>query len=221
MGKGLRAICAFAAACATAAALSGCYNRVSVEQKAIMRVSEPMLIVPFRDAGNFYYDCEAGERIANSAMDALRVAQPTLVVGDYGTARGVVRSFALEQEMGDAAWAEIARAAGTRYVLYGSVDNLSWSDPDNPSLPRCIFTVSYSVFDATRAKTVLSAVRKGRYPVQMLGDNGLYVFEMSRDRFRALAYDYVGTVVARTFFDHTTSRREDELMAGSGSTTGR
>jgi hypothetical protein len=200
-----------AVAVCAAAALSGCGLSPYAKKSAQIKVSGTVLFVPLRDKASYYYDSAEGLAIANAAMRFMRTKAGAVRLADYASARGPVRSAV----MGAPDWTEIAKAARASYVVYGSIDEISWVDPDDPVMPRCLFTVSYHVFDAARGTDAYAATVSGRYPYLLVGDKGTSVFEMGSGGLEARAFAYIGEVIARTFYAHTISQSEDESLTST------
>ncbi|MCD6405254.1 MAG: hypothetical protein J7M19_05475 [Planctomycetes bacterium] len=199
--------------------ICGCPNPVHVERKAQVRVAGTLLVVPFQSGKDYYYDSEAGNAVARNAVKALALNSRNITSVDSLKARGPLRSLILEKTIDTAAWAEIGREAGADYILYGSVDELSWRDLDDPSLPRCNFTISFTVVDTSESREIFHTTRTGRYPIMLLADGGVSVYEMGDEGLRFRAYAYIGKVVARTFYDHMVTRFEVLSLQEGANTT--
>ncbi len=208
--------------CAVAVALllsCGCRVSTHTRRKALLRASGTVLFVPFREGGQFHYDSEGGVVIAVSAGTALRSSSSRCTPVDSDKARGAVRTLVLAEEISPDDWAEVGAEIGADWVVHGEILETSWRDKIDDSIPRCNFTMEYAVVNVERRRTVLERTVSGSYPVRLVGDDGFLVFDMSPEMLQLKAYAYMGTVVARTFYDYEISRLEERGItetAGTG-----
>lgn len=178
-------------------------------------VKGKVVFIPPRDADSFYFDATGGARIARAAGETLRMNRPRLKPVDFAAARGPLRSLILEEDISPDQWAAVATAAGADYLVHGSIDRIAWFDPFDRSLPRCTFTMTYSVVAAAKAREIFRTTVSGAYPVNIIADRGVTVFEMGPEGLRDRAYHYMGTVMARTFYAHSVSIFEAKQLTQS------
>jgi len=119
----------------------------------------------------------------------------------------------MDASVSDEQWKEIGSALAADYLVHGSIDNISWTDPEDPIMPRCIFTVSYAVFDVVAGADVYSVTKAGRYPYMLAGDRGVSVFEMGPEGLRVRAFLYIGQLIARTFYAYHTDQFEKDALS--------
>jgi len=194
------------AGCLALAALflaAGCRSANYQRRPARVKAGGPVVFIPLRDAENFYFDAEAGVAIARAATHALENNAPRAQTVDFARARGPLRTMILEDNIAVAQWARIAREAGADYLVHGSLDHIAWVDPMDQTVPRCTFTITYAVVRAADPAEIYRATVSGAYPVNVIADRGVTVYEMGREGLRTNAYDYIGTLIARTFYPHT------------------
>lgn len=196
----------------------GCSNPIRIKQEAQVHVTGTLLIVPLRDETNYYFDSKAGNAVALNAAKVLAVNSENVTCVDSFKVRGPLRSLFLDETIDAATWAQIGRKAGADYILYGSIDKLSWRDKDDMSLPACHFTISYTVVDTSQSREIFHTTWTGRYPIMLLADGGTSVYEMGRQGLRSRAYAYIGEVIAKTFYDHMITKFE-ALSLKEGSST--
>ena len=199
---------------------NACGPRNSERRAPRVAVSGKVVFIPPRAGESFYFDAEAGVRIARAAAIALRTNRPRLVPTDFAVARGPLRSLILEEYISPEQWADVARACGADYLVHGTIDRIGWVDPFDPSLPRCTFTLTYSVVEVARAREILRTTVSGAYPVNVIADGGVTVFAMGPDGLRERAYEYMGALLARTFYAHTISVFEVKELSQSENLAG-
>jgi hypothetical protein len=199
---------AAAAAALLALFLCGCQEMGYHRRGAELDLKGKILVVPLRDVGNYYYDSREGVVIADSAVRELLLNSRTLDPLPGDLAKGPVRSSML----GSVDWGEVGKSVGADYVVHGSLDELRWKDPADPMLPRCLFKVTYSVYSVAAKSEVYSCSKSGRYPFTLLSDRGVSVYEMGTDVFTEKSYEYIGSVIARTFYGYVTSAAEEESI---------
>lgn len=194
---------ALAALCAGGCSQMGYYGHA-----AELKLKGRILVVPLSDADNYYYDSKEGVAIAEAVVGELVRNSKTLDPIPPEKAKGPVRSAIL----GPVDWAEVGGGTGADYVLYGSLDELLWKDPADPMLPRCVFRVTYSVYSVALKTNVYTSTKAGKYPHRLLSDSGVSVYEMGTDLFTERSYQYIGHVIARTFYRYESSPSEEESI---------
>jgi len=194
------------AACAALAALfftAGCRSANYQRRPARVKASGAVVFIPLRDGENFYFDADGGVAIARAATRALDNNASRVEAADFARARGPLRTMILEDKIAVGQWARIAREAGADYLVHGSLDRVAWVDPMDQTVPRCTFTITYAVVRAAEPAEVYRTTVSGAYPVNVIADRGVTVYEMGHEGLRTNAYDYIGTLIARTFYPHT------------------
>ena len=181
----------------TSLVMAGCIAENRVIQREALSAKGNVVFVPFKDSSGYYYDSASGTAIANAATEALAINAKRVFPVPYGPARGVVRSGIVEQKVD---WQKAGQAAKADFVVYGSIDEISWKDPDDPGIPKCIFTVTYSVYDVAKNADIYGATLSGRYPFLMLADQGITVYEMGAEGLKKKSLVYIGQVLSRTFY---------------------
>ncbi|MHC4712545.1 MAG: hypothetical protein ACYTAN_04645 [Planctomycetota bacterium] len=212
----------YAVHCALAAALvfsCGCRVSTHTRRKALLRARGKVLFVPFREGTEFHYDSEGGVVIAVSAATALKSNSSRSSAADSSEARGAVRTLVLAEEITPEDWAAVGAEVGADWVVYGEIIDTSWRDKMDQSIPRCNFTMKYAAVHVPRRRIALARTVSGTYPVRLVADDGVLVFDMSPDMLRFKSYAYMGTVVARTFYVYEISRLEERGLTESENTT--
>jgi len=199
------------ALCLVLVCAAGCVSRVHSTHGAEAKLKGKVLVAPFRERRAYYYDSEDGRAVAAAASGYLERNAGTAPV-DWSKARGPVRAKLTSGGPEKEDWALIAREAGADYIIHGSIDSLGWQNPNNPQLPRCVFTITYSAIRASDGKEVYHNTRSGVYPAMMLGEGSVSVYEMGPEGLRRRALDNMGKVVARTFYNHTLTRFEADAV---------
>ncbi len=188
--------------------VSGCADRVNVKRRAERRISGSLLVVPFSDTANYYYDSPGGNAVTYSVVGNITKNVPRVSLVDASRVRGLVRAAIIENNLSADTWATIGLGAQAEFVLHGSIDRITWTDPLDPGLPRCNFTVTYSLVDVSRRKILETWSKNGEYPPMMLADSGVTVYEMGLSVLKSRSYTFIGKAVARTFYDHKLTRFE-------------
>ncbi len=204
--------------CATvalmAALAAGCAGRTAITKPPLVKVGRNarILFVPLRNKQEYYYDHEPGIAMARSASYALEKSTGSLTAVNYTKARGPVRTTFVDNRVTTEIWAQIGAQVEADYVVSGSVDSIRWSDPADSSLPRCYFTVSYAVINVAKSKEIYRTMLSGEYPVRLLTDKGVTVFQMGPQGLKDRAYEYIGRLLGRTFYRHEVSVIEDHTL---------
>jgi len=199
--------------CLSAALICGCNGPTIGERKdAELTLSGKVLIIPLRDATQYYFDSEEGILIADAAINSLVFGSGKLSAVDYKKSRGPIRGTVLETGLTNQQWAAIGRDAGADYMVYGTIGSLSWRDPDDPVIPRCNFNVTYSVFDVAAADVIYTNTVAGTYPYMRYGAKGMSVFDMGAEGLRTRALAYIGQIIARTFYPYETNDLEQNSL---------
>ena len=196
--------------CAAGMLLAGCLGPQPVTHPAALKAEGGVLFVPFSDRENYYYDSQEGVGIAEAASEVLRISAKRLTPVPYEAVRGLVRSSVMEESVD---WKAVGQAAKANYVVHGAINRIAWNDPSEPSIPRCIFTVTYGVYDVAVGADSYRATRSGRYPFTLVADKGVTVYEMGPEGLRSRALIYIGRVVSRTFYRATISAAENEALS--------
>lgn len=193
-----------------AALAAGC-PRTTIIRPALVRVRRGarILFVPLRDRQEYYYDHKPGIAVARSASYALEKSTGYLTAVNYAKARGPVRAMVLEDAVTTEIWARIGAGLDADYVVSGSIEKIRWLDPADPSLPRCYFSISYVVVDVARRREIYRTMLSGEYPIGLVADEGVTVFDMGPEGLKARAYEYIGRLLGRTFYRHEVSVIEE------------
>jgi len=195
--------------------LGGCAS-LTVKQPAALKAKGTILVVPLREPNLFYFDSEAGIEMASFASAAIQNNMTELEALDYRTTRGAIRALLLSETIAEADWVQIGLDAGADYVLYGTIDLLRWTEPENPSMPRGVFTITYYVMDVAQCAEVLRMTVSSRYPYRTLSDDGMAVFEMTTNELKQRTYHYAGELLAETFYEHRVSKLEKLFLKRKG-----
>jgi hypothetical protein len=194
---------------ATSLVMAGCIAENRVTQRETLSVKGRIVFVPLRDSSGYYYDSANGVAVANAAVEALATNARRVSPVPYGAARGVVRSGIMEQKVD---WQKAGQAAKADFVVYGSIDEISWKDPDNPGIPKCIFTITYSVYNVAKGADIYGVTLSGRYPFLMLADQGITVYEMGAEGLKKKSLVYIGQVMSRTFYSSEIHAAEKDTL---------
>jgi hypothetical protein len=190
--------------------VSGCNTpTIGQRKEAELTLTGKVLVIPLRDAAQYYFDSEDGKLVADAVLNSLKFNAGTLSAIDYNMVRGPIRGAVLETSLTKEEWAAIGRDAGVDYMVYGTIGSLSWRDTDDPVIPRCIFTVTYYVFDVAAADVIYTNTIAGSYHYMKYGDKGMSVFDMGGEGLRTRALAYIGEIIARTFYAYNTNDFEE------------
>lgn len=198
-----------------AALVAGCVGgRTKIIKPPLVKVGRNarILFVPLRNEQEYYYDHAPGIAMARSASYALEKSTDSLAAVKYAKARGPVRTMFVDDRVTTEMWARIGAQVDADYVVTGSVDKIRWSDAADPSLPRCYFTISYAVINVAKQKRIYRTMLSGEYPVGLLADGGVTVFQMGSQGLKDRAYEYIGRQLGRTFYRHEVSVIEDHTL---------
>lgn len=203
---------------AAAVLLFGCAGQNLFPAGPEVKAKGGILFVPFKDASSYYYDSPAGIAVADRAAEAVAVNVHDVSAVPCESARGQVRSSVMDKKTD---WTKVGRGCGADYVVYGSIDRISWSDPSDPAIPRCFFTITYSVYDVSKSADIYRVTKSGKYPPGLFADKGVTTFEMGAEGFRIRALQYIGEVVGRTFYTIKLSDTEADSLTTTTHALGR
>ncbi len=187
-------------------AAAGCSTPPNHERRpAKVSAAGKVVFIPPRCADSFYFDTDGSVSIARAASLAIEQNASKLRAIDFTVTRGPLRAMILEDAPTTEQWARIAAEAGADYLVHAQIDSLNWLDPMDTTLPRCTFTITYSVVQAAGSREIYRSTVSGVYPAGVIAERGVTVFDMGMEGLQRNSYQYMGTLLARTFYRHTIS----------------
>lgn len=113
----------------------------------------PVVVIPFRDAGRTYYESGDGLDLASAVSGELMTRKAATVVRSDEAVRAKFAGQNLEQ----AGWAEVGRAADATLVLTGDIQTFRLKDPGVIGMLRGYSLVSVRLYDVSKNCLVYSA----------------------------------------------------------------
>ncbi len=199
-------------ALALAATLAGCQAPGTTRHKQEIKLAPgKVLIVPFREAGAYYYDSQPGTAIADGAVKSLLEGCDRVSPVDYSSVRGLIRTDVMDDGL-DIDWQQVGKTAKADYVVYGSLDSIGWQDKFDPGLLRCNFLIAYKVLDVKSGKQLYAVTKSGFYPTAVSSVWTTPGMMPTQAGLEPRAYEYIGSLVAMSFYSCTVQKRDEAAV---------
>ena|GEM_PF-1999120 len=177
-------------------------------QQWVQREYDPerrsMLILPFKDPANDYFESEEGSAIADSTGFYIRGQNITTVTWERSFAPNV-RTMYKNADDPAAVRKEIAEALGCELVLMGQIEGpISLGDPRNPNLVKGEMVISAQLYDMKKDGKIVWRMKHQRivFPEGWEYDDGVSVFDLHPQKLKNQLLQKAGDVIGKSFHDH-------------------
>ena len=163
-----------------------------------------MLILPFKDPANEYFESQEGSAIADSTGFYIRVQNITPVLFERSFAPNV-RTMYKDADDPAAARKEIAEALGCELVLMGQIDGpISLRDPRNPNLVKGEMVISAQLYDMKKKGEIVWRMKHQRivFPEGWEYDDGVPIIDLPPRQLKNRLLQKAGEVIGKNFHDH-------------------